>query len=132
MQKVKSIKRIIVCFLIMFMVLSAIPVVSFADNSCAFPPEFCSPNYSVTPVKGTAYSRANVNLRYYPSTNAVSYGQLLYYTPLNVTGRTIGDDNLVWYAVTPLSGNLAGQYGYVRYDCLDFVESGASVGDVVS
>lgn len=133
MQKVNSTKKFIVCFLIMFMVFSLIPAVSFADNSSTHFSDDCSPNFIVTDIRGTAYSRSNVNLRMYPSTNAESYGELLYYTPLNVTGRTIGDDdNQVWYQVTPTSGNLAGHLGYVRYDCLTFVNSGASIGDVVA
>jgi len=133
MQKAKTMKRTMACFLIAFLFFATLPIVSFADNSILAFPDVCSPNYVVTPITGSAYSHSNVNLRYYPSSSAKAYTPLLAYrTPLNVTGRSIGDDNYVWYQVIPTSGPLAGQTGYVRFDCLDFVESGASIGPVES
>lgn len=133
MQKIKIMKRAMAYFLIAFLFLTTLPVVSFADNSTINLPDECKPGYEVTPITGSAFSRSNVNLRYYPSSSAKAYKPLLAYrTPLNVTGSSIGDDNYVWYQVTPTSGPLIGQTGYVRFDCLDFVESGASIGDVES
>ncbi len=132
MQKTKTFKRTLSLLLITLLLFSASPVLSFADNGLLNPPT-CSPNFSVIPISGEAFSRSNVNLRYYPSTSAPAYSPLLpFRTPLSVTGRTYDEYGEVWYQVTPLSGELAGETGYVRHDCLDFIESGASIEPSIS
>ena len=129
MKKFKRGTKLIACFLAAFLLISALPIVSLADDGTLESPNVCSPNYYITPISAYAFSRSNVNLRFYPSTSAPAYTPLLAYrTPLHIIGVTQGDDNYTWYQVNPTSGPLAGKTGFVRSDCLEFIESGASVG----
>ena len=138
MQKLQSIKRTLACLLITFLLFTALPVVSFADNRISVSSDaraasnVYSPNYVVTPISGSAFSHSNVNLRYDPSTSSPSQGLLTLNTPLNVIGRTIGDDNYIWYQVRPTAGSYAYKVGFVRSDCLDFIPSGASIDPAIS